>query len=169
MVIGSRQVLALALLLCSSPASGLLLGTAARHLAARARAAGQAVDEAIYFAVSPSPFAISSAFEPAAFSPMDNEQTSVTLLFEPAAQTVVRDTVAQLGELSGFTIVKAVTTESGFMLVARGTRVALRHFMSRAAYHVSNMIYDDAINPSGKPIVSTALRCLHKVLMHSQT
>jgi hypothetical protein len=100
-------------------------------------AARQRFDESLYFAIAPSPFALCQNFETSAFLPNRAKEMTVTMVW-PASQqqyveTNLMDTTWALGELAGFKVITAMSTERGFKVVAKGSLVALRHFTQRAA------------------------------------
>ena len=123
----------LLLLVFAGEALGFLVAPI-RQVAASAR---QRFDESLYFAIAPSPFALSQNFETSAFLPSQAKETTVTMVWPTSQQQHVEmnlmDTTWALGELAGFKVVTAMSTERGFKVVAKGSLVALRHFTQRAA------------------------------------
>jgi hypothetical protein len=130
-----RLRVSLMVVLLAGEASGFFVSPI-RQLANHAR---QRFDESLYFAIAPSPFALSESFETSAFQPSraQEAETTVTMVWPTEQQqrvesNLVHTTTSALGELAGFTVVSAMKTDRGFMLVAKGSRVALRHFMQQA-------------------------------------
>ena len=121
--------------LLALPAASAFFVAPARTLLNRARAS---LDESMYFAIAPSPFALTSNFASSAFTPAEVLEETVTLYWDTeqqqSVQSLITSGASHLGEIAGLTIVSAsLTSDSGFKLVAKGTQVALRHFMQRAA------------------------------------
>lgn len=84
------------------------------------------------FDLAPSPFAITSVFEPSIFSKQRTVATSlatVTVVFNQAAEESARRIASEWSTTVGFTVVSATRIGETTVIVARGSRHTLRRFV----------------------------------------